>query len=345
MFLPEWFRRHGYFTARVGKIYHDGMDGPEDWDASLNPRGTARGREGEGRNLTGGRFAFFHWIAAEGTDEDQPDGQTAQEAIRLLEERRDRPFFLAVGLRKPHDPYVAPKRYFEPYRLERIPGTPGPADDEADIPAAALPPVRHNLDPQAGREFRRAYWACISFMDAQLGKVLGALERLRLAENTLVVFWGDNGLHLGEHGWWNKVTLFERSARIPLVMAGPGVKRGAVCPRTVELLDLYPTLAQTCGLAAPPGLEGRSLAPLLDDPGAAWSKPAFTVVTRGKALGRSVRTERYRYTEWDEGRQGAELYDHARDPAEYRNLAGEARHAQTVAQLRGLLRARGPDGP
>ncbi|MEK7403481.1 MAG: sulfatase [Acidobacteriota bacterium] len=337
-FLPEHLRQHGYFTAHVGKIFHPGMDGPRDWHISLEPKGTPRGREGEGRNLTGGKFAFFHWIAAEGTDEDQADGQIAREVIRLFEEKRDRPFFIGAGFHKPHDPYVAPKRYFEPYPPERIPATPGPPNDDADLPPAALPPVRHNLGPQEGREFRRAYYACISFMDAQVGKVLDALERLRLADNTVVILFGDHGLHLGEHGWWNKVTLFERSARAPLIIAGPPVAHaGQACRRTVELVDLYPTLMELNGLPAPQGLEGRSLAPLLKDAEARWDKPGYTVVTRTGKLGRSVRTERYRYTAWDEGRLGVELYDHDNDPNEFLNLAADPRYAAARVEMKRFL--------
>ena len=338
-FLPQYFRAQGYFTASIGKIYHDGMHAPQDWDVYLDPRGTAKVREGEGRNLTGGKFAFFHWVASEAGDEEHPDGQIAAEAIRLLEEKRDTPFFLAVGFRKPHDPYIAPKRYFDLYPPDRIPPTPGPADDEADIPKTALPPVRHNLGPQEGREFRRAYWSCISFMDAQAGKVLNALDRLRLAENTLVVFLGDNGLHLGEHGWWNKVTLFERSARIPLIAAGaPARSPGQACRRVVELVDLYPTFLDYCGFPAPHQLAGKSLLPLLANPEAPWDKAAYSVVTRADGqLGRSIRTERFRYTEWPGG--GAELYDHDTDPNEYHNLAGAAAYAAAADRLRARLAA------
>ncbi|MCP5114511.1 MAG: sulfatase, partial [bacterium] len=324
-FLPEYFRRHGYFTAQIGKIFHRGRPSPRDFAVSLNPRGTPLARRGEGRNLTDGRHGFFHWIAAEGADEDHSDGQVAAETIRLLEEKRDEPFFLGVGLHKPHDPYVAPKRYFEPYPLERIPPVGGPADDAADVPEAAYPPTNHGLGPREAIEYRRAYYACVTFMDAQLGKMLDALERLGLAGNTMVVFFSDHGIHLGEHGWWNKVTLFERSARVPLIIAGPGAAGGGrICRRTVELLDLYPTLAEAAGLPMPDGLEGKSLLPLLSDPAAEWDKPAYTVVRRGEKLGRTVRTERFRYTEWDEGRLGGELYDHNVDPNEYRNLSREA---------------------
>jgi uncharacterized sulfatase len=336
-FLPEFLRAHGYFTARVGKIFHDGMDGERDWDASLDPRPPRGvGNTGEGRNLTGGKFAFFQWRAAEGDDTDQPDGLIAADAVRILRERRDKPLFLAVGFRKPHDPYIAPKRYFEPYPLARIAETPGPADDESDIPAAAYPPVRHNLGPLEGREYRRAYLACTSFMDAQVGKVLAEVD----TANTLVVFFGDHGLHMGEHGWWNKVTLFERSARVPLIIAAPGARApGDVCHRPVELLGLYPTLASYAGLAPPPGLQGVSLRPLVEDPRAAWSRPAYTVVVRGDKLGRSVQTERYRYTEWDRGKLGVELYDHDTDPREYRNLAGDAAYGRVVEQLRSKIPA------
>ncbi len=194
------------------------------------------------------------------------------------------------------------------------------------------------LGPREGREFRRAYYACISFMDAQVGKVLDALERLRLAGNTVVILFGDHGLHLGEHGWWNKVTLFERSARVPLIIAGPPVAHaGQACRRTVELVDLYPTLMELNGLPAPQGLEGRSLAPLLKDPAARWDKPGYTVVTRAGKLGRSVRTERHRYTEWDEGRLGVELYDHDNDPNEFLNLATDPRYTAARAAMQRLL--------
>ncbi|MBI3279950.1 MAG: sulfatase [Acidobacteria bacterium] len=346
LFLPEYLRRNGYFTARVGKIYHDGMDGPEDWDVSLNPRpASSLGRTGEGRNLTGGKFAFFEWRAAEGGDEDQPDGLIAAEAVRLLGEKRDRPFFVAVGLRKPHDQYIAPKKYFEPYPLDRIAGPPGPADDEADIPPAAYPPVRHNLGALEGREFRRAYYACISFMDAQLGKVLDALDRSPAARNTVVIFFSDHGLHLGEHGWWNKVTLFDRSIRVPLIIAAPGMEnRGAACSRPVELIDLYPTVTEMVGLRQPAGLEGRSIASLLANVEAPWARPAYSVVTRSGRLGRSIQTARFRYTEWDEGRLGIELYDHNQDPHEYRNLASDSDYASHVRELKALLGKARPAG-
>jgi uncharacterized sulfatase len=345
LFLPEFLRRNGYFTARAGKIYHDGMDGPDDWDVSLNPMPSTKiGRTGDGRNLTGGKLPYLEVRAAEGADEDQPDGLIAAEAIKLLEEKRDKPFFLAIGLRKPHDPYIAPKKYFEPYPLEKIGTVPGPHDDRADVPPIAFPRVGEDLGQQEGREFRRAYYACISFMDAQLGKVLSALDKSPAASNTIIVFLGDNGLHLGEHGWWNKVTLFQRSAAIPLIVVPPGSPApGAVCRRPVELLSLYPTLAELCGLAAPRGLEGQSIVPLLRNPDTEWTRPAYTVVSRPRGLlGRSIHTERYAYTEWDDGRAGSELYDHWLDPHEYLNLTRESDYAGVQQDLKRMLAAARP---
>ena len=248
-----------------------------------------------------------------------------------------------MGFRKPHDPYIAPRKYFEPYPLEKIACPEGPPGDEKDIPAAAYPPARWSLGREESREYRRAYYACTTFMDAQLGKVLRALEASPAAGNTIVIFFGDHGLHLGEHGWFNKVTLFERSARVPLIIAPAGAAApGAVCRRPVELLGLYPTLAELCKVTPPPGLEGESLAPLLRNPEGTWSRPAYTVVARGGRLGRAIRTERFRYTEWDEGRAGVELYDHFTDPHEYHNLSGDPDYARVEREMKQTLASAGP---
>jgi uncharacterized sulfatase len=185
----------------------------------------------------------------------------------------------------------------------------------------------------------QGYYATTTFMDAQVGRLLTALSRLGFADNTIVVFIGDNGWHLGEHGLWHKGTLFEESARVPLIIHAPGAKgNGRATPRLVELVDLFPTLADLCGVPAPVGLAGVSLRPLLDDPSAPRTRPAFTQVLRaGQQMGRSVRTERWRYTEWDEGRAGVELYDHDSDPREHHNLAADPHHSGIIAEFRQLL--------
>ena len=193
------------------------------------------------------------------------------------------------------------------------------------------------------KEAIQADLASITFADAQLGRVLDALDRLKLADKTIVVFWSDHGYLVGQHGLWHKQSLFEESARVPLIVADPRAKgNGKASGRTVELIDLHPTLADLCGLTPPAGLHGASLKPLLADPAAAWDRPAFTQVWRAGFPGHSVRTERWRYTEWDNGKKGVELYDHAADPREWKNLAADPAHARTVEELRGLVRKNWP---
>ncbi len=354
--LPQLFQRHGYFVARVGKLFHygvpgqigtDGLDDPPSWQEVVNPRG--RDKDDEPRITSikpgSGFGATLSWLAAEGTDGEQTDGIGAAAAVRLLEQHRQRPFFLAVGFYRPHTPYVAPKAYFDLYRSGRIALADDPADDRADIPGPALTvkPPNYGIDEGLQKEAIRAYHASTSFMDAQVGKVLDALDRLGLADRTVVVFTSDHGYHLGEHGLWQKMTLFEESTRVPLIIAAPGMRaKGRATPRLAELVDLYPTLADLCGLPAPEGLEGRSLRPLLDDPDGPGKPAAITQVRRGGRQdpfqGYAARSQRYRYVEWDGGRRGVELYDHDADPHEHHNLADDPRHAGTVAEMKRLLR-------
>jgi uncharacterized sulfatase len=350
--LPQHLRRNGYFTASLGKVFHRGgtmeeikaeMDDPASWDAARYFAATSVGNTGEGRDLTGGRLKWCRWLSANGDDEDQPDGQIAREAIRLLDEHRDRPFFLAVGFHKPHDPFIAPKKYFDLYPLEKIVLPTAPAEQTPAPPLAIaggeLGRAFDQFTDQDEREFTRAYLAGVSFTDAQVGRVLDALESRDLTQNTIVIFLGDHGYHLGERNWWNKNTLFEFSARAPLLVAMPGSKgAGKPCRRPVEFVDLYPTVLDLCGLSAPPQkLAGSTLRPLLDDPNAKWDKPALTQVRRGEVMGRSVRTERWRYTEWDQGRRGRELYDHESDPTEQHNLADDVSKQPIIAELKVLL--------
>jgi uncharacterized sulfatase len=180
----------------------------------------------------------------------------------------------------------------------------------------------------------------ISFADSQVGKLMDEMDRLKLWDSTVVVFWSDHGYHVGEHGLWMKQSLFENSARVPMIIVAPNAKgNGQACGRTVEFVDLYPTLADLAGLKAPANLAGKSLKPLLDEPTSKWDKPAFTQVWRGSFAGHSVRTERYRYTEWGGGKEGAELYDYETDPQETKNLVDEPMNAEVVAQLKAFVQA------
>lgn len=340
--LPELFKKSGYATLRAGKIFHGGLDDDRAWTEGGEPLRLPQPRtpeqEGERRKQSD------RWEAVEGAGEKLPDARTADAAIEFLEKHREGRFFLAVGFVKPHSPFVAPRSSFDLYEaakltlpvdFTKIPTVGGGVPAEALSPNSDVFIGREASDAEA-REYLRAYYACVSWMDAQAGRVLDALDRLGLRSKTIVVFWGDHGYHLGEKGKWSKHnSLYEVGTRVPLVVALPDGKHGgSACRRTVELLDLYPTLAEVCGLEAPAGLEGTSLSPLLRDSSAAWDKPARSVTFRGKTFGRSVRTERWRYTEWP---GGAELYDHEADPNEMKNLAADPGHLETTASLKKLL--------
>lgn len=371
--LPQMFTRHGYFAARVGKLYHygvplqigtSGMDDPPSWQVAINPRGRDRDDLDRVVNFVpaisniGGSLTL---LEGQGTDEEQTDGQVAAETIRLLEENRNRPFFIAAGFYQPHVPSLVTKNHVDSYPLAKITLPVEPPAHLAAVPplALAVKTPNYGVEPEKLRRMKQAYFSAISFVDGQVGRVLDTLDRLKLADKTIVVLFGDHGWLLGEHGQWQKQSLFEESARVPLIIYAPNVRgdarnnvqsdvsnKGRVSPRTVELVDLYPTLAELCDVHAPPGYEGTSLRPLLADPRGQWTEAAYTMVQRNVAgkpvFGRSVRNERYRYTEWDEGRQGAELYDHEADPREYRNLASDPKVAETAAELKRLLRVNIP---
>lgn len=324
------------------------------------------------------------WYASPKSDPHHTDGLIAAEAEWVLErhaQRKDRPFFLAVGFFRPHTPFVAPKEpYFGYYPEKQMPVVKDWEPDQADIPLPALGSRKkeeENLTDDLRRQAVQAYYASISFMDAQLGRVISALDRLGLADSTIIVFTSDHGYHLGEHGLWKKQSLFEESARVPLLVVAPGVSnRGTVVKTPVSHVDLYPTLAELAGVKAPGNLQGQSLVPLLKDPAAKGRGWALTEVTRGgggegggrkkaakdagsserakrkvavsdgdeggsgRIFGYSLRTPRWRYTEWgDGGRLGRELYDHETDPKELTNLANAPAHASTVKELAQQLQA------
>ena len=360
--LPQAFQDQGYFAARVGKIYHynvpasigtDGFDDPPSWNLTVNPRGRDKEEEPKIFNAEPHRkiSAALSWLAAEGKDEEQTDGMIATAAIELMKRPQAKPLFLAVGFFRPHTPYVAPKKYFDQYPLAnlRLPYSPG--GDRQDIPTAAFahnnPVPNYGLEQATLLQATQAYYARVSFIDAQVGRLLDALEEAGMAENTIVVLWSDHGYHLGEHeGVWQKRTLFEQSARSPLIFRVPGMRgNGQSCRRVVEFLDIYPTLIEAAGLnnAEMQNLDGRSLVPLLEQPLSAWDGRAVTQVLRPAdnrlkqpVMGCSIRTNRWRYTEWGEGEYGVELYDHHGDPGEFENLAIEPSPAlqQVISRLK-----------
>ena len=357
--MSQMFRNNKYFVTRIGKIYHynvpkhigtSGHDDPYSWDYTINPRGRDKDDENLIFSLRPGSFGgTLSWLAADGTDEEQTDGIAAAAAVRLLKKhaKAKQQFFMAVGLFRPHTPYVAPKKYFDMYPTDKIKVPTVPAGYLETIPTPARRSVTRkkdqvNLADDLARKAIQAYYASITFADAQLGKVLDALEETGLAGNTVIVFTSDHGYHMGEHGHWQKTTLFENAARVPLIIAAPGMKAaGQTTTMPTEMVDFYPTLAELCGLTAPKYVSGLSLAPVLNDTTAKSRQSALTQY----ASGYSVRTERYRYTEWGtDGKDGAELYDHNSDPNEMVNLAERAKHGTTVAELSKLLHQRIANG-
>lgn len=352
--LPEFFRRKGYITARVGKIFHygvptqigtSGLDDPQSWDLVVNPRGRDKDEEAKIFSLIPGQFGgTLSWLAAEGTDEEQTDGIGATEAIKLLEKHQNERFFLAVGFYRPHTPYVAPRKYFDLYPLDKIivPSIPPGYFDTIPKLAVTLKKEEAAMDENLKKQAIQAYYAAITFMDAQLGRVLDAVERLHLRDNTIIVMTSDHGYHMHEHGLWQKRTLFEESTRVPLLIAVPGTKHAGKSTRAiVEMVDLYPTLAELCGFQPPANLDGTSLVSILNNPDLPGKQAAITQVTRTVqkqiVFGYTVRTARWRYTEWDDGNQGKELYDHEADPQEMRNLANDPQYAQVMVELSKLL--------
>ena len=356
--LPQMYRNAGYFAARVGKIYHygnpgdigtDSYDDPDSWDYTFNPRGRDKDEEDQLIDYTPQRGigSSLNWMMAGGTDEEQTDGIGATEVIRLLEEQKDSPFFIAAGFYRPHCPYIAPKKYFDLYPLESITLPDEPMDDMEDIPRAAqwTYPPNWDVTPEDRRHTIRAYYATISFVDAQIGRILDTLDRLDLWENTLVVFWSDHGYLLSQHGQWKKQSLFEPSARVPMIVVSPDqTRRGTTVESPVELVDLYPTIANITGHTPPENLEGASLLPLVENPAQEWGRPAFTQVWRRTYPGYSVRTARWRYNEWDRGEQGRELYDYENDPFEYNNLADDPDYAEIQQEMKALMDAHWPEG-
>ncbi len=353
--LPHHFRNEGYATARCGKIFHLGiptglesMDDPQGWDFGTpfkDERPYPKAQTSAVKVKTGKKQGLV-WQEIPGVDDELCDGGFASTAIEWMKKRdASKPFFLAVGFHRPHLPLVAPAKYFEQYPLESITLPEAPADDVADIPMparnGAVPGYAMTSTPEQRRASIRAYLACVSYVDAQAGRLTASLKEQGLLENTIIIFTSDHGWHLGEHELWHKRSLFEECARVPMIVAAPGMKgNGQKSGSLAELLDVFPTLCDLCGIPAPAQLQGKSLKPVLNDPAATLHEAAFTQARRGENAefwGRTVRTARWRCTEWDEGRNGIELYDHEADPQEYTNLATDPKHASTLKELRAQL--------
>jgi iduronate 2-sulfatase len=323
VFLPEHFRGLGYFTARVGKFTHDKFQDSVTWDVSENAGQLEEDSDTKGKlppECSG------YWCATNNKDEDEPDGLVARRVAQLLKENRNKSFFIAAGFSKPHSPWIAPKKYFEQYPLENMPASQVAEGEEGS--------------GEDGRQARAAYYACVSFIDAQVGVILDALEKLGLIDSTVIVFTSDHGYHMGEHGGiWDKKTLYDQAVRVPLIVAAPGRRAGVTSSQFVELVDLYPTLTELCNLPTPAGMEGISFTPLLEDPARPWKKAVFSFAIKSKRspLQHSVRTARYSYIEQIDGRE-PELYDLESDPGEMTNLAGDPKQAKTIANMKQMLK-------
>ena len=365
--LPEHFKHHGYVTARVGKIFHqgvpgeigqDGLDDAQSWDRALNPAGIDNTLDGQVQTITPdgkdrpGFGGVLSWLSVPGDGSNLTDHKVADAAIQMLEKFAaagdEQPFFLAVGFYRPHTPYIVPEQYFSDHPIDTI-TVPEVRDDErGNKPVAALADRPDQLAMTDGqkRSTIRAYRAAVSFVDTQVGRLMQAVEDEGLLESTIVVFLSDHGYQLGQHGLWQKGDLFERSAHTPLIMLAPGALPPNVVSHSItELVDVYPTIVSLAGIVKPEQeLSGKDLTPIIleDNDGdnfaftqassrAAWTRPELV----GRpVMGLSVRSERYRYTEWDEGEMGAELYDYHEDPEERINLYNSMEYGDVVVSLK-----------
>jgi iduronate 2-sulfatase len=369
--LPQQFKINGYHAESHGKIFHGAFtvrgkwNDPKSWSVPAwwpgpryyyTPPGIAAAknvfsRSGQGKGKPAADWVNHFvlgpsWEAPDVADNVLYDGQVAEKGIETLRKIHRKPFFLALGFLKPHLPFIAPKKYWDLYPPDEV----VEADNQhapKDAPKLALTnwghprsytdvPGKGPMPKQLVPRLTRGYAACVTYVDAQVGRVLNELDRLGLRDNTIVVFWGDHGFHLGENAIWGKATNFELSTHVPLIISAP--KMGAKGGRTralVELVDLYPTLAELAGLPTPKNLQGKSMVPLLGDPDQKWKPAAFSQFPRNRAMGRSMRTDRWRFTLWQEGQKTVvrELYDHQNDPAENTNVANLPEHADIVARL------------
>lgn len=353
--LQRYFKDHGYFVGGAGKIFHHHLDWAFHDNASFHEYlMLAINEPYPDRKLNG-----FDWFGTRNTDwgvwpddiRKTPDYRTAEYAVQFLQRRHDQPFFLNVGIYKPHSPFFAPKEFFDRYPTERVAMPEMKPDDWADLPAGARTLVgpangisgsgrgfwngllkAKASNPKVHEDFVRAYQACASLADAMVGRVMDALDRSPYQKNTLIVLWSDNGFHLGEKEHIEKFALWEKTTHVPFILIAPGITRpGQVIGNPVDLTTVYPTLAELCGLPRPDHCDGFSLVPLLKDP-AVKTPPALMTYLQGN---HAVRTERWRYIRYADGTE--ELYDHLEDPHEWMNLANDSRHAAVLVEHRRWL--------
>lgn len=357
--LPQLCRQSGWHSSRFGKMYHmdvpqgvgtNNFDDEPSWDVAISPKGLEHKTPGEGRVLVPQNYPggdANSWVSFQGDGSNQADHVAAELAIENISRRKDSPWFIGLGFLRPHVPYVAPARFFDLYPLRSMEPVRNPPDDVADIPKGSEIAIDSRANDMGmttdaeKRETIRAYYASVSYMDHLAGKVLDQLERTNQTRRTVIVFWSDHGYHLGEHYRWHKKSLFEESARVPLIVSAPGNKSAGKSSRAlVELIDLYPTVAELCRLPNPGHLEGQSMVPLLDRPGRGWKSAAFTqVAAPGGIVGRGVCTDRYRYIRWTGPHPDEELYDHKDDPREFTNLARGKPNDPGLARMRAVLDA------
>lgn len=352
--MSQFLRQQGYHAARVSKIYHmgvpgdilagnDGVDDPLSWDEAFNVTGPEQNAPGDKEDLcpkVTHQGVDFVKIEADGDDLVHADGMATQKAIQLLRQLKNKKFFLGVGLVRPHVPLVAPRPYFVPYPPNDMQLAYVPEGDLDDVPEAAQSQtnaVKYGMSEDQQQKVLGAYYASVSYMDAQVGKLLDELERLNLREKTIVVFTSDHGYNLGQHTSWQKLSLWEDSVRVPFIISVPWLHRKSLDFRrtfkVTELIDLYPTIADLCGFDIPDNVPGQTMRPLLEDAeGKGWKeKNAYTISRFG---GDSLRTKRWRYNEWNEGRDGVELYDHDNDPGEFTNLADNPAYQNVLTEIK-----------
>ena len=357
----QHFKNNGYYSARVSKIYHMGVPGgiesgghgaddEASWTERFNSKGPEWRAPGDGETLqnnpdgkkpaVGGNT--FVVVEADGDDLVHSDGKTAKKAVELIHLHKDKPFWLGVGFVRPHVPFVAPRSYYPPFKpYDKMVLPPKIARDWDDIPKAGInycTSSNMKMDIRRQKKAVGGYYASVAFLDAQVGKVLKALDEAGLRDNTIVIFTSDHGFHLGEHDFWAKVSLRDESSQVPLIISAPG-KKPAVCNSFVELLDLYPTLAGMCGLEAQERLQGKDVSKMLDDPSHSVRDAAFCVAPARKGF--LLREEKWSYIQYGEkAEKGIELFDVKNDPKQYVNLAKKKKNQPVVKAFQKKLAAK-----